>query len=447
VRSLPTGFRYLTLLVAVALAAGFFSTYIHVPSTSVPLGNWGLKYSDIVYGVFYPRFLVVSDSASRYWYSPVVLDELMRGGNLCPVPYVDYFFEYPPVVGALWYLSTCTAFTLIPRVSGAGYVEFISAVAEVHFLVNAVVLVASMTSTSILVYKVLQDTPGLKGFDRALLYLTLPSVLLYTTYNWDSLCSLLAFSSLVVLSRKGNRWRFIVAGVLLGVSIATKLLTASIALVLFIYLVKLGLKRGSYSRGYAHFLAGLLAGGGLPYIALLVTSPRAFLDFLEYHSTWYCENCIYSIVIHDIFNPLHRFIAAGAVLVLTAAVATAVLRKDLEEVPERVYRVALCSIGGVVVLNYVSTPQMLLLVTPLVLVALNGIDLALYVLSDALNALIMVAFFSDASIRAVLSSLGIPVEVRFSPWTPDSPVQWLAYARSALLLVLLVRELKRLYTT
>jgi len=434
---------HLTLLVITALATGLLSTYVHSPSTPVPLGNWGLKYNDIVYGVFYPRFLEVSYSGGRYWYSPVPLGDLARGEAPCPAPYVDYFLEYPPVVGALWYASTCVALTLASRGDGAGYAELISAVAEVHFLVNAVVLVTSMILTSILIYKALEGSPGLRGFDRALLYLALPSVILYTTYNWDSLCSLLALSSLVALSKGRGRWRFLVAGLLLGLSVATKLLTASIALVLLVHLVKL--RRSGYGRSCAHFLAGLLAGGGIPYLVLLVASPRALLDFLGYHSTWYCENCIYSTVIHDIFSPLHRFIAAGTVLAFTVAVALATPRRRLEEAPERVYGAALCAVGGAVVLNYVSTPQMLLLVTPLALVALSGADLTLYVLSDALNALIMVAFFSDASIREVLSSLGLPVEVRFSPWTPDSPIQWLAYARSALLIVILVRRLRRLY--
>ena len=438
--------RYVVLLVLTALATGFFFTYVHLPSTPIPLGNWGLKYSDIVYGVFYPRFLKVGSSDGRYWYSPISPDELVRSGRPCPAPYVDYFFEYPPVVGALWYVSTCVALTLTSRGSGAGYVEFISAVAEVHFLVNAVVLVASMALTSLLIYRALEGPPGLRRFDRALLYLILPSVLLYTTYNWDSLCSLLALSAFVVLTRRGSRWRFLVAGALLGLSVATKLLTASIALVILVYLVKLGLRRSSYGGGYVHFLAGLLTAGGLPYLVLLAVSPRAFVDFLTYHSTWYCENCIYSIVVHDIFSPLHRFIATGAILTFTVATALVTLRKVFEEVPERVYEVALCAVGGVVVLNYVSTPQMLLLVTPLALIALSGTDLVLYIISDALNALIMVSFFSDASIRAVLSSLGLPIEVRYSPWTPDSPVQWLAYVRSAILIAVLVRKLKQLYT-
>ncbi len=438
--------RYVVLLVLTALAAGFFSTYIHLPSTPIPLGNWGLKYSDIVYGVFYPRFLKVGSSDDRYWYSHISPGDLIGGGRPCPAPYVDYFFEYPPVVGALWYVSTCVALTLSSRGSWAGYLEFISAVAELHFLVNAVVMVASTALTSLLVYRALEGSPGLKRFDRALLYLILPSVLLYTTYNWDSLCSLLALSALLVLTRRESRWRFLVAGALLGLSIATKLLTASIALVILFYLVKLGLRHSSYRRGYIRLLAGLLTAGGLPYLVLLIVSPRAFIDFLTYHSTWYCENCIYSIVVQDIFSPLHRFIATGAVLTFTVVTALAALHKGFEEVPERVYEAALCAVGGVVLLNYVSTPQMFLLITPLALVALNGIDLVLYIVSDTLNALIMVSFFSDASIRAALSSLGLPIEVRYSPWTPDSPVQWLAYVRSAILIAVLARKLKQLYT-
>jgi hypothetical protein len=438
--------KYLILIVLTAIASGFFSTYIHMPSSPVPLGNLGLKYSDVVYGVFYPRFLELGSSRARYWYSTEVIDKLVEGGVLCPTPYVDYLFEYPPVVGALWLLSTCTALTLTPRGSGVSYVEFISAVAEVHFLINAVFLVASMALTSVLIYRTLGDSPGLRGVDRALLYLVLPSVLLYTTYNWDSLCSLLTLSSLVVLDRRGYRWRFLATGILLGLSIATKLLTAPLALVLLVYLLSRCLEGDGYGKSAIHFLLGLLAGGGVPYVVLLVVAPRAFLDFLTYHSTWYCENCIYSMVVHDIFSPIHRLAAATAVLTFTLATAAAILRRSPGELSREVYDVALCAVGGAVVLNYVSTPQMLLLVTPLALVTLSGTDLLLYVLSDALNASIMLAFFSDEAIRATLSSLGVPVEVKYSPWTPDSPVQWLAYSRNILLLALLVRRLIHLYT-
>jgi hypothetical protein len=438
--------KYLTLIVLTAVASGFFSSYIHMPSSPVPFGNWGLKYSDIVYGVFYPRFLELGSARGRYWYSTAVIDELVEGRVLCPAPYVDYFFEYPPVVGVLWFLSTCAALTLTPRGGGVSYVEFISAVAEVHFLINAVVLVVSMTLTSVLIYRTLEGSPGLRRTYRALLYLILPSVLLYTTYNWDSLCSLLALSSLVVLDRGRGKWRFLVAGVLLGLSIATKLLTAPIALVLLVYLLNQSLRRDNCGKDYMHFLLGLLASGGIPYIVVLLVAPRAFLDFLTYHSTWYCENCIYSIVVHDIFSPIHRLAATATVLAFTLAVTVALLRRGFKGFSRRIYEVALCAVGSAVIFNYVSTPQMLLLLTPLALVTLNGTELVLYVLSDVLNASIMLAFFSDEAIRAALSSLGVPIEVKYSPWTPDSPVQWLAYARSTLLIALLIRKLIHLYT-
>ncbi|MEM4582877.1 MAG: hypothetical protein QXD50_03360, partial [Desulfurococcaceae archaeon] len=46
----------LVFLIILPIIAWALSTYLHDPSTQVLMGNFGFKYSDIVYGLFYTIF-------------------------------------------------------------------------------------------------------------------------------------------------------------------------------------------------------------------------------------------------------------------------------------------------------------------------------------------------------------------------------------------------------
>ena len=69
------------------------------------------------------------------------------------------------------------------------------------------------------------------------------------------------------------------------------------------------------------YIIGFVSTGVLPFIILYIIAPRGFLDFINHHASWYCENCLYLPIINDIWSPLHRIlyfsIAGFLVLVLT----------------------------------------------------------------------------------------------------------------------------------
>lgn len=117
-RSLRSQAGVLIVLYTVFMISFLF----HAPFTQSPLGLWGFKYNDVVYGVFSPRFstdlMNNKEKLVRYWLRPESFEELVSGTNLCPVPYVDYKFEYPPLVGFFWFLTTCVSFSIsggLPR--------------------------------------------------------------------------------------------------------------------------------------------------------------------------------------------------------------------------------------------------------------------------------------------------------------------------------------------
>ncbi|MEM2006793.1 MAG: hypothetical protein QW154_04095 [Sulfolobales archaeon] len=435
------GLHSLALLLLLAIIACGVSTYLHVPSSLAPFSNFGLKYSDIVFGVFYPRFSADYESSSKYWYNVEILKLLMERKVVCPVPYIDYSFEYPPLVGLLWYISTCFSITITLRSeSTSPYASsYIHSIAELHFIVNAFFLSLSLLLSVFFLHRLVITSTKKPSFLSIATWLVLPSTILYSIYNWDVICLAFALSSLVALHRK----KYFTSGALIGASIATKLMTASIAYTISLYLL-LRSHRGEKLRNFSLFLLGISIFGATPYVTLLVVSPRGFFDFVAHHSAWYCENCIYLLFIHDIFSYLHRTLAIALVIILAITIALLIFNRKSIEDSSWLYKLSTLSTLGAVLFNYVFSPQMILLFSPLVMVFFVKISRIAYIASDTANSLIMVLFFYDSDIRYLLNRSGIPVEVRFSPWTIDSPVQWLAAIRNILLLLIFVVELVRL---
>lgn len=433
--------RSLATLLLLAVVVCGASTYLHVPSNPAPLSNLGLKYSDIVFGVFYPRFSADYESSSRYWYNVEVLRMLIEGKAVCPAPYVDYSFEYPPLVGLLWYLSTCFSIATVlragPVLPHAG--SHIHDIAELHFAANALFLSLSLLLSVLFLHRLLVTLPGKPDFLGIATWLILPSTVLYTVYNWDAICLSLALGSLVAFQRK----RYFTSGALIGASIAAKLMTAPIAYTVSLYLLlrPCGERK---PRDFVSFLLGTSIFGVAPYVALLVASPRGFFDFIAHHSTWYCENCLYLLFVHDIFSRLHRTLAVASVALLAVAIALTVLARRCEAELSWLCKLSALSTLGAVLFNYVFSPQMVLLFSPLVMVLFGKTSRTMYIASDIANFLIMALFFYDSDLRYLLNRFGVPVEVRFSPWTIDSPVQWLAAVRNVLLLLIFAVELARL---
>lgn len=402
------------LAVVAAIVVYAASVYIHDPSTPTLLGNWGFKYSDVVYGLFYPIF-----EKPERWFSASRYYELALKGfdKECPVPYVDYKFEYPPLVGLLWYASTCTGFKLARIFApSAGFKEYLNLAARIHYYVNAAVAAACFAL--LLVYLRKLGT----SWSRLVVYALLPSILMYSTYNWDLVAVFFAVAGLYEYFKK----RYLASGVLMGLSVSAKLLTAGLALWLFI---ELYLAEGKSRRNLAYYSAGLLVILLVFFGGLALYSWRGLLAFYEHHANWYCENCIYMLFVKDIWSESHRVSFIGFLALTWLFMLEARTKSSRAELAGYV----IPATYSTVVLNYVFSPQMILLLAPPSLVYLSSTLLKIYVAADILNALIMVLFFKDSEVRALLG-----LEPKFSPHTIDSPVQWIAMARNTLLLLIML---------
>ncbi len=389
---------HLRLIVVPWLLAWSFSTLVHYPWGPYP-GLWGIGYSDIVYGVFYERF-----TDTRYWYNVDVYGAILGGYSVCPIPYVDYYLEYPPIVGTAWLASVCIASVATQGFKGF---ERVVVMAQVHYIVQAVIILAGWLYVlwGLLKLRVYGGDP--------LLLAIMPSALLYLVYNWDVIASAFTIWSLFYLIKR----KYLYAGLLLGMAFSTKVLPGAI---LFPLLVVVGGKS---------LLYGFVAGS-IPYLVVSLLSPQGIADMVLQHAGWYCENCIYLPLTSSIFNPLNKMLAA-VLIPLGLLVVAGAYRVPRE--PRDFIELYLAAMMFTLVFNYVFTPQMLLMLSPLALLALRGLKFKAYIVADTLNALIMVVFFNDELVRKVLG-----LEPVFSPWSIDSPVQWLAMARNTILLLILL---------
>ncbi len=413
-----------------ALYTVFMISFIlHAPFTQTPLGLTGLKYNDIVHGVFSVRFStsLVSNRGRllEYWFSPKSFEDLVSRTKLCPVPYLDYKFEYPPLVGFFWFITTCVSFSISDKLATTTE-QFFSVSSSLNYVFQSLILFFFMVLCLYYVKRIVL----FQGLDawRALFFLVLPSTILYTTYNWDLIASGLAVSSLYYFMKKNYR----ASGLLLGLSVAGKILTGGLLIPQITYLLR-DVVRGKQSlRNLILYVVSFLVGGLTPFILMYVMSVEGFFAFINHHASWYCENCIYALLIPDIFNPLHRYFYVFFGLTALTIVAIQTLRN-----PKDMISLAYASVGFTVTLNYVFTPQMILLISPIAILALNKKELKKYVIADTANFFLIIAFFEDTTLRSVVSKI-IPIGTGFNPWTIDSPTQWLAMIRNVLVLVTIV---------
>jgi predicted membrane-bound dolichyl-phosphate-mannose-protein mannosyltransferase len=337
---LLTSMRYLAYL---ALAAPLVvSLILHVPSLPPFLGNWGFKYSDIV---------SVANSLERpeRWFDHgKYLDFTAHRG--CYLPYVDYHFEYPPLVGLLWAFSTC--------LSGWDL--------DLHLYIHAGAIAAGYAGLLWALSKLVPKR-------RLWLLLASPSLYLYAVYNWDVLAASLALVGVVYV-----RSRPLLAGLIHGLAFNVKWIAAGVA-----YYYGVALWGQKVWRRYA---AGAVLGAVAPMATLYLFAPGGFWHMINHHARWYCENCLYLFAVGELYSPLHRFMFVAVAGFIAALFP--VLGRRIEE------RHALLGAAiSLTVFNYVFSPQMFLFILPFGLMALSKIGLALLWFADLANFGIMATWY------------------------------------------------------
>ncbi|MEM0027668.1 MAG: glycosyltransferase family 87 protein [Ignisphaera sp.] len=443
------------LIIIVAFVASFsLSIYIHMPyppNKEAIFGDPGFLYTDIVYGVFIPRFLDVVSSAglidskiSDYWYNRDALTRLVNGDvNIftCPAPYKDYKFEYPPMIALLWYFSTCTSFLYtynfvkVPR----NPLEYRSIVSEYVIPMHFAIQVSLTVAFALILVLYMLRMAKIINFDyrRIALLFLLPSTVIYSTYNWDIITVTLVMMSLYYFLNR----RYFVSGSLLGLAVSTKIIPILAGLSIGYDLLQKTFAKNSNNHRYddvTMYLLGLGTTGGIPYAIVATLFSKGFVDFINHHYSWYCENCIYLLFVQNIYSPFHRILF----YIMTTLFMLIIMMVSLDY-NWKLLSVTFSSLAVGTVLNYVFSPQMMLLLTPLAIAILPQRMLTIYAIADSANALIILLFFEDSTLRAQISKY-VSVSTSFSPWTIDSPVQWIAFIRNLLLFIILLDVIAQL---
>ncbi|MEM1759488.1 MAG: hypothetical protein QXU26_02105 [Thermofilaceae archaeon] len=444
--------RALLAAVLLSVAVASLSTYLHYPAKDPPLGIYGLQYSDIdsifrslvfeavefaghralnvtvtveVDGVW----VALLPSLHR-WYSAEVVESFASTRG-CYAPYLHYGFEYPPLVGVLWYVSTCLAYTsVLPEAYTAdAVVESLDRMVVIHYTVHAAVLSICLVVSAMVAVK-LADELGVP-WRRALLFLLLPSTTIYAVYNWDLLAVTLLLLSLYSYVKR----RYLASGVLLGLSASSKLLPAVVGFALLMRLVGEAVRGEVKLRAVAEYLAGCVVGGA-PILAWISLAPQGFSWAVNYVSGWFCENCLYNVFLLNEYSHLHKllFISLSTPIVLLVGYLSFKEKRVGVEV------IASAVLLSVTVLNYIFTPQMVLLLTPVLLLAVPKTLYPLVVVADASNTMIILTLFN----RDWVESLG--VQEPLSPFHAASVVQMFANIRNLLLLISMALLLYRCFS-
>ena len=424
------------VVVAVTIASLALSFLLHLPTDAVttltgytPPPPIGSVYSDIIAGVYGPIFedpSLCPSATSDRWIDRAALQDLCRGVPRFYLPYRDYVLEYPPLVGALWALSTNLGFAAAGFRAGPEAPAEARAVAKlVHYAVQS----AAIGAAALVLMRELWRVSEKAGLSRLYVILPLlPSFVVYAIYNWDLLAAALAVLSLRLLLEE----RYLAAGVSMGLAVSAKLMPVAAGLVIGYELLQ-ELLKGRRGR-FAPYLLGLVLGL-LPYLALATGAPTGFRRFIEHHAAWYCENCVMLLLFWDPMAPGAR---AASILAVLVALILVTLLPPSRAWPRWPVDKAFLATSLFIALNYVFTPQMLLMIAPLALLVLKGRRFWYYVAVDVLNALIILLWFHDSELRSALAFLGIPQG--YNPWGIDSPIQMIAAVRNLLLLYLLLRE-------
>jgi hypothetical protein len=384
-----------------------FSFFIHSGCPFCPG-----EYSDL-YSVFWQVFETGS-SASLYEYGARWFTGTVRAIGL---PYVDYRFEYPPVIAGMFYVSSVISLNLarwtdVAR-DNAFYIVFTLA-----FLLPAYMFYLSA----------IKDASKLLNADwsRVLFAVAGFGIAYYVVYNFDIIAITFAVFSLLLLIR-GKAGT---AGVLLGLSVASKIIPGIILLPCLLYLAR---RNG---RSAARYLVFFLITTIIAFAPVYMSALRGVdVMMLEWHVSQSnvadCENCFYVMIVGILGATAWRLASQVFMVVVPLGVMWAIRHPD-----KRVEAVSrgLLMIPAVISVSYTYTPQMNVMIAPTYLLASGSLMFGLLALSDFLNMLIMVFLFRPDMLCRILSIHSCPPSV----WDPESPVQWIAFSRIVLLWVFLI---------
>jgi len=325
------------------------------------------------------------------------------GNGALGIPYVDYVFEYPALVGIVVYVAAFMARSSTP--------DFSTSLIEYKLMVD-VVLYAFTLITVMSLYR-LTEQYRLEPKRMWQAFLVMPSLLMFVDYNFD----MIAIALTVLALHLFIRGRHSTSAISLGLGVCAKLYPAILVPAFFAALPSWR------SRGkYALTAAGAVAAVNLPFMLMNFQTWSGTWSFL---AGWGIENS-WLIFLFGQMDPVAHYVGLVVLLYIMYKVVVETHDRDISSEERLLTRCFLLSLGWLLG-SYIVTPQMALILLPFYALIPSVPLLAAYA-ADTLNALIMVFWFGEMGAGR-------------NPVAMDNPIQWIALARQIIWLGLLVQGL------
>jgi uncharacterized membrane protein len=332
-----------------------------------------------------------SDVVSIFWREGV-------GKGQHSIPYLQFLFEYPVVVGLLVYLCSLT------RLFASSFSE-----AMVYYTLSMHFILSLFTLLSILL---LYKTCNFLRVDRRRIwkcFLIMPSFLMFPLYNWDMIAiffSLLSIYSFIIEKHR-------ISALSLGLGMSTKIYPI-VMLPVFLFEEK------SRKDKALFFLTSLIP-------ILLLNAPFMILNFETWSKTWtflagWGIEDSWLIYFFNQMDPIAHYVGFVVMLYLIYKSLAETSKKSYETNAHRIVERSLMMSIAWLIGSYIVTPQMALMLLPFY-VLIPKIPLGLAYLGDVLNALIIVFWFSL-------------MQNNINPLAPTSITQILATIRQIVWLII-----------
>jgi len=270
------------------------------------------------------------------------------------IPYVQAFFEYPPLSGFAVYLA---------RVVGGSYEGYYLTFLALDLLAGVVLAWSTWRTARAL------------GKNLNALYFVIPGMVIYSFYSFDLFHVLFIMLSLqFFLEKRGSLSAFS-----LGLATATKLVGG---LLLPVYLMEM-----KASKKRWEYLVVFLETVGAAYVPLAVINSGNIFGLFTYYGSWGLENAWYVWIFQ---NPAAWTYAKVFGLIFGAFLLYVVYTSKVPVVEKSFLTLSAYLLG-----TYIYSPQFSVMLIPLA--ALLSLDGPLLFVWDVSNVLIILTWFTTPS--------------------------------------------------
>jgi uncharacterized membrane protein len=325
------------VLMALAMLASVLMYMQKLPCRNQPWN--GFQYSHACYNDIYPLYFGEGLDKGKVPYLDTHTDADGKEANV----------EYPVLIGGAMYVAA----KVVDAVTASDAPERGQRFLDVTWFILMIAALVAVVATAL--------TNRRRVWDAAMLALA-PSLILAGLINWDLIA--VAFTSLAMLA--WARKRVFVSGLLFGLAIATKFYPLLLFAPLFLLCI-----RGRQLRPFFRMVAGAVVGWAVVDVPVWIAAPSGFGTFYAFNrsrtpdwgSIWYAFQQMFdhSFSIHEV----NTYEGALTVIILlgVASLTFGAARRP------RVPQVMFLTLGLFLVVNKVYSPQYVLWLLPLFVLA------------------------------------------------------------------------------